>query len=96
VQSGNIDQTVTLADATGPAVVGYIAAPCGPADIASAGGTPGADSRLDNNDVVLFIDWFFNADPRADYGGTGGQPGADGAFDNNDFVVFVDRFFDGC
>ncbi|HYD00846.1 MAG TPA: GC-type dockerin domain-anchored protein [Phycisphaerales bacterium] len=74
-------------------------APCGPADIGAAGGMPGpwgGDSVLDNNDFVVFIDWFFASDARADRGATGGVAESDGAFDNNDFVVFVDQFFGGC
>ena len=74
-------------------------APCGPADIGAAGGAPGpwgGDGVLDNNDFVVFIDWFFAHDARADRGATGGVPGSDGLFNNNDFVVFVDQFFGGC
>ncbi|HYD01728.1 MAG TPA: choice-of-anchor tandem repeat NxxGxxAF-containing protein [Phycisphaerales bacterium] len=69
---------------------------CGAADLASTGGTPGYDGALDNNDFVVFIDYFFAQNPLADQGSTGGVPGADGAFDNNDFVVFIDNFFGGC
>jgi hypothetical protein len=74
-------------------------APCGPADIGATGGAPGpwgGDGVLDNNDFVVFIDWFFAGDVRADRGIAGGVPGSDGAFNNNDFVVFVDQFFGGC
>jgi glucose/arabinose dehydrogenase len=67
--------------------------PCGPADVGRTGGTPGFDRVLDNNDFVVFIDYFFNANPLADLGGTGGVPGPDTVFDNNDFVVFIDDFF---
>ncbi|HYD01390.1 MAG TPA: immunoglobulin domain-containing protein [Phycisphaerales bacterium] len=67
-----------------------------PADIGQVGGIPGNDGMLDNNDFVVFIDYFFSGDPRADRGVTGGVPGTDGVFDNNDFVVFIDQFFSGC
>jgi hypothetical protein len=70
---------------TGPA--------CGLADVGGVGGVAGADNHLDNNDFVVFIDFFFNHNPIADQGSTGGAPGADGAWDNNDFVVFIDNFF---
>jgi len=70
-------------------------APC-PADLGSTGGTAGADGNLDNNDFVVFIDFFFSHDPRADVGSTGGVHGSDGAWDNNDFVVYIDLFFEGC
>ena len=67
-----------------------------PADIGRQGGVAGGDGQLDNNDFIVFIDWFFWVDPRADRGVTGGVPGHDGAFDNNDFIVFIDQFFAGC
>ncbi len=69
--------------------------PC-PADMGRAGGVPGADGVLDNNDFIVFIDAFFAGSPAADFGATGGVPGPDGHFDNNDFIVFIDRFFAGC
>ncbi len=72
------------------------AAPTCPADIGTTGGVPGGDGTLDNNDFIVFIDYFFNSDPRADRGTTGGVPGADGQYDNNDFIVFIDQFFAGC
>ena len=71
------------------------APPCA-ADIGGTGGEIGADNQLDNNDFVVFIDLFFNANPLADRGAQGGQPGMDGEFDNNDFIVFIDQFFEGC
>ncbi|HYD02479.1 MAG TPA: GC-type dockerin domain-anchored protein [Phycisphaerales bacterium] len=69
---------------------------CGPADVGSQGGAPGADGQLDNNDFVVFIDYFFSSNPLADLGRQGGQPGSDGQWNNNDFVVFIDEFFGGC
>jgi hypothetical protein len=75
--------------------VGTVTPVC-PADIGVTGGTPGSDGVLDNNDFVVFIDYFFNHNPLADRGVTGGIPGTDGVFDNNDFVVFIDQFFAGC
>ena len=66
------------------------------ADVGGQGGLPVTDGTLDNNDFVVFIDYFFTGDPRADLGSTGGTPGHDGSFNNNDFVVFIDLFFAGC
>jgi hypothetical protein len=66
---------------------------CGAADVGGTGGVAGFDNHLDNNDFVVFIDFFFNHNPLADQGSTGGAPGADGVWDNNDFVVFIDNFF---
>jgi hypothetical protein len=67
-----------------------------PADIGRQGGLPGADGQLNNNDFVVFIDYFFASNPLADRGSTGGVPGVDGQFNNNDFIVFIDQFFAGC
>ncbi|MDP1662628.1 MAG: GC-type dockerin domain-anchored protein, partial [Phycisphaerales bacterium] len=69
--------------------------PC-PADIGQQGGTPGSDGLLNNNDFIVFIDYFFAANPLADVGQQGGTAGADGLFNNNDFIVFIDLFFAGC
>jgi probable HAF family extracellular repeat protein len=78
------------------AVLLYPLPPACAADIGSQGGVPGADGSLDNNDFVVFIDYFFNQDSHADVGVQGGVPGHDHTFDNNDFVVFIDQFFAGC
>ncbi|MBY0308300.1 MAG: hypothetical protein K2Q09_06130 [Phycisphaerales bacterium] len=67
-----------------------------PADIGRAGGLPGSDGALDNNDFIAFIGAFFAGEPLADRGSAGGLPGSDGAFDNNDFIVFINQFFGGC
>jgi hypothetical protein len=77
-------------------VVEIIPAVACAADIGSTGGVPGVDGHLDNNDFVVFIDYFFNQNPLADRGSTGGVPGSDGQWNNNDFVVFIDQFFTGC
>ncbi|HYD02173.1 MAG TPA: GC-type dockerin domain-anchored protein, partial [Phycisphaerales bacterium] len=66
------------------------------ADVGTVGGVPGQDGALDNNDFVVFIDYFFAQNALADRGTTGGVPGADGQWNNNDFVVFIDQFFAGC
>ncbi|HYD02478.1 MAG TPA: GC-type dockerin domain-anchored protein [Phycisphaerales bacterium] len=73
-------------------VVEIIPSTCA-ADIGSTGGVPGADGNADNNDFVVFIDYFFGQNALADVGSTGGVPGSDGQWNNNDFVVFVDQFF---
>jgi hypothetical protein len=70
-------------------------AACAP-DIGAAGGVPGHDGHLDNNDFIAFINYFFASDPQADRGVAGGLPGHDGHFDNNDFIVFITQFFQGC
>ena len=67
-----------------------------PGDLGSAGGLPGPDGLRDNNDFIVFIDFFFTPDTRADLGSAGGVAGADGLLDNNDFIVFIDFFFTAC
>ncbi len=69
--------------------------PCA-ADLAGQGGVPGGDGVLDNNDFIVFIDYFFGSNPLADLGAQGGVSGSDGQYDNNDFIVFIDQFFAGC
>jgi hypothetical protein len=63
------------------------------ADIGRAGGLVGPDGELDNNDFVVFINWFFSADTRCDVGSQGGHVGGDGVFDNNDLIVYINMFF---
>ncbi len=65
------------------------------ADVGIQGGIAGTDGNFDNNDFIVFIDWFFNGDPRADMGKQGGLAGVDQRLDNNDFIVFIDAFFNG-
>jgi hypothetical protein len=69
--------------------------PC-PADIGSQGGEHHSDGQLNNNDFIVFIDYFFAQNPIADVGAQGGEHHSDGQFNNNDFIVFIDLFFAGC
>ncbi|MFT3683511.1 MAG: GC-type dockerin domain-anchored protein [Phycisphaerales bacterium] len=69
--------------------------PC-TADMGAAGGAPGQDGVLNNNDFIAFINYFFAANTHADLGKTGGLPGSDGLYDNNDFIAFINLFFAGC
>ncbi|MBY0307454.1 MAG: SGNH/GDSL hydrolase family protein [Phycisphaerales bacterium] len=69
------------------------------ADVGRQGGLPGPDGALDNNDFIVFINFFFAADPAADLGRQGGLSGSDGQWDNNDFIAFINHFFNppvGC
>ncbi|MDP1662307.1 MAG: GC-type dockerin domain-anchored protein, partial [Phycisphaerales bacterium] len=61
-----------------------------PADLGSTGGVAPGDGTLDNNDYVVFIDYFYAQNTKADLGVTGGIHGEDGVFDNNDFIAFND------
>jgi hypothetical protein len=85
----------TVSSQSGTNWAGAINPPCA-ADLGAQGGAAGHDSVLDNNDFVVFIDYFFNHNASADVGSQGGVSGQDGMWDNNDFVVFIDAFFHGC
>jgi hypothetical protein len=65
------------------------------ADTGQVGGVEGPDGYFDNNDFIVFINWFFANDPRADIGKQGGLRGVDQRLDNNDFIAFIDAFFNG-
>jgi len=67
-----------------------------PSDVGTTGGVAGHDNTHDNNDFVVFINYFFAQNPLADVGRQGGISPGDGLFNNNDFVVFIDRFFLAC
>jgi hypothetical protein len=69
---------------------------CGPSDVAGAGQSIGADDQLSADDIIVFIGWFFAADPRADIAGSGQTPLPDGLFTADDIIVFINRFFAGC
>jgi len=108
IAGGTLYMTATLRTANNTCTQGFAglpqvivalplpAAPTCQADMGATGGVPGSDGLLNNNDFVVFIDYFFQHNPLADVGSTGGVHGSDGAFDNNDFVVFIDLFFTGC
>jgi hypothetical protein len=66
------------------------------ADIGRQGAEPLPDGILDNNDFIVFIDWFFASDSRADIASQGAAEEPDSIFDNNDFVLYIQRFFTPC
>ncbi|MFT3683802.1 MAG: GC-type dockerin domain-anchored protein [Phycisphaerales bacterium] len=70
--------------------------PACPADLGQQGGQPGADGALDNNDFIVFINFFFQHNAAADLGVQGGVLGHDDHYDNNDFIAFISLFFQGC
>ncbi|MGH7130907.1 MAG: GC-type dockerin domain-anchored protein [Phycisphaerales bacterium] len=73
------------------------AKPCNLADVASLGGTAGADGVLTVDDIVFFLSRFFGADVAvADVASLGGTPGADGIITVDDLVVFLAAFFSPC
>jgi serralysin len=79
-------------DAAGP-VSGSTGGGVCSADLGGAGADPTSDGIADNNDFIVFIQLFFDRNPRADLGRTGGIRGSDGLFDNNDFIVWISEFF---
>jgi hypothetical protein len=96
--AGTYDVVVTgvAGTTTSSPITLAVGCPCGPADLGSAGGVPGFDGVLNNNDFIAFINLFFNANPAADVGVAGGLHGSDGVYDNNDFIAFINLFFAGC
>jgi cyclophilin family peptidyl-prolyl cis-trans isomerase len=97
-QSGSANITVHIVGFDGASVDDVFTvtvSPCGPADVGKQGGIAGADGLLDNNDFIVFIGLFFNADPQADRGVQGGAPGHDGLFTNDDLIVYINQFFSG-
>ncbi|MDP1660284.1 MAG: GC-type dockerin domain-anchored protein [Phycisphaerales bacterium] len=76
-----------------------VAARCGNADLGRQGGVACHDGALDNNDLIVFINAFFQVPPNyvfTDVGTTGGVRGSDGILNNNDWIVYIDDFFNGC
>ncbi|MDP1660971.1 MAG: GC-type dockerin domain-anchored protein [Phycisphaerales bacterium] len=69
--------------------------PC-KADLGKQGGVPGFNGLLDNNDFIVFVNYYFAADVRADFASQGGLAPGDGLINNNDFIGFIDAFFAGC
>jgi glucose/arabinose dehydrogenase len=94
--AGELYAMTTNTPSSGTGGIIYTLTTICPADFGKQGGLAGPDGVLDNNDFIVFIDFFFTQNGRADVGMQGGLPGADGLFDNNDFVVFIARFFAGC
>ncbi len=72
--------------------------PCGPSDVATTGQViaPCGDGVLSADDIIVFINWFFVGDPRADVAGQGQVPTPDTLFTADDIIVFISRFFAGC
>ncbi|MFT3686901.1 MAG: immunoglobulin domain-containing protein [Phycisphaerales bacterium] len=96
--AGSYDCVVTGAcnDVTSAAAVLTVPGSSCAADLGVAGGAPGSDGVLNNNDFIAFINYFFSGDAHADLGVSGGLPGHDGVYNNNDFIAFINAFFAGC
>jgi hypothetical protein len=69
---------------------------CNLSDVASPGQVPLFDGEATPDDIVVFVDWFFAGDLRADYASQGQVPQPDGQLTADDIIVFIDLFFQGC
>ncbi|MGH7130683.1 MAG: GC-type dockerin domain-anchored protein, partial [Phycisphaerales bacterium] len=70
---------------------------CNSADPAGLGGTLGPDGGFTPDDLVVFLDGFFNGDLAiADVASLGGTVGPDGLLTVDDIIVFLAAFFAGC
>lgn len=71
-------------------------APCA-ADIASSGGSLGGDGQLSVDDVVVYLQSFFDGHTAvADLASLGGAPTPDGVLTVDDLVAYLAAFFAGC
>jgi hypothetical protein len=68
---------------------------CTAADIAGPGNSE-PDGALTADDLIRFVNWFFDSDLRADIAGTGQSPSPDAQFTSDDLIAFVNTFFTGC
>jgi hypothetical protein len=64
-----------------------------PADVAGPGQTRGPDGTRSADDIIVFINAFFAADPFADVASQGQVAVPDGQYTADDIIVFVGAFF---
>jgi hypothetical protein len=67
-----------------------------PANVAGPGQEPTCDGVLTADDIIVFLNWWFAADPRADIARQGQVPQPDGAFTADDLIYYINLFFQGC
>lgn len=68
-----------------------------PADVAGLGGSAGGDGQLTPDDLVYFLQQFFNNNLAVcDIAILGGNPGSDGQITPDDLVYFLSLFFSNC
>ncbi|MFN7395615.1 MAG: GC-type dockerin domain-anchored protein, partial [bacterium] len=56
----------------------------------------GSDNALTADDIIVYLNWFFDGDTRADVAGPGQSTTPDTQFTADDIIVFLNRFFAGC
>jgi hypothetical protein len=69
---------------------------CNASDVAGANQSVGGDGQLTADDIIVFLGWFFNNDPRADVAGPNQSTTPDTIFTADDIIVFLGRYFQGC
>jgi hypothetical protein len=57
---------------------------------------PIPDGQLTADDIIVFLNWYFGNDTRADIAGPAQSTTPDGQFTSDDIIVFLNRFFAGC
>lgn len=92
LQAVPTDTTRPTIDVDGPVAGATVGGSCS-ADIAGQGAEAVPDGVADNNDFILYIQYFFDRNPIADVGRGGAARGSDGVFDNNDLIVWIGEFF---
>jgi len=69
---------------------------CSASDVAGAAQTVGGDGQLTADDIIVYLNWFFAADRRANIAGPGQSTTPDAELTADDIIVFLNRFFVGC
>ncbi len=67
-----------------------------PADTAGPGQSATPDGQLTADDIIVFLNRFFAAAPRADIAGPGQTSVPDAEFTADDIILYLNRFFSGC
>ncbi|MGH7133003.1 MAG: GC-type dockerin domain-anchored protein [Phycisphaerales bacterium] len=95
--AGSYDCVVSNLCATVISAAATVTVRCGIADVAGVGGTTGPDTQLTADDIVAFLDAFFNNNlAMADLTGVGATGPPDNQVSVDDIVLFLARFFEGC
>ncbi|MGH7133601.1 MAG: LamG-like jellyroll fold domain-containing protein [Phycisphaerales bacterium] len=99
--NGQLDEVALYCNALPPARIGEHwrigRRWCNPADLVGLGGVPQPDGVITPDDLVRFLDAFFNNNLiTADIATVGGTLGPDGQLTADDVVVFLQQFFAGC
>ncbi len=94
----NVPAASTWNDFAGASLLrGYIVElPACLADVAGPNQSIGADGELTADDIIVFLSWYFGADPRANIAGPNQSPIPDNTFTADDIIVFLSRYFGGC